>query len=294
MPNGPHAAAGLFYVAVGGAAITAFYMFRLWYMTFAGKPRDGHVYHHAHESPRVMNVPLVILAVLAVVVAWNVPLTNLGLRAVWSRPSRRELPSSRSRRTVLARRGRCRRSTLSHAEAIHVPVTLIAFCAALAGFVLATLFYGLRKLDAEKVRRSFAPIYAFLRAQVVVRRIVRLALRPAGAGDRRSAAAGSTAGDRLAGRQRGPAGPRWSPCWTTGSTACSSTALVNLLAALDLRAWACGCGRLQTGKHPAVRDVDRRGHRGLFVLMSLYWNYALGVIENQCHAICRYRRVDAC
>src|SRR5208337_892059 len=38
-----------FWIAVGGAAITAFYMFRLWYMTFAGKPRDEHVYHHAHE-----------------------------------------------------------------------------------------------------------------------------------------------------------------------------------------------------------------------------------------------------
>ena len=59
--------------------MTAFYMFRLWYMTFAGNPRDGHVYHHAHESPRVMTVPLVILAVFAVVVAWNIPFTQIGL-----------------------------------------------------------------------------------------------------------------------------------------------------------------------------------------------------------------------
>ena len=43
----------LFYAAAGGAAITAFYMFRLWFMTFAGEPRDQHVYDHAHESPRV-------------------------------------------------------------------------------------------------------------------------------------------------------------------------------------------------------------------------------------------------
>ena len=43
-------------------------MFRLWYMTFAGKPRDQHVYDHAHESPRVMTVPLVVLAVFAAVV----------------------------------------------------------------------------------------------------------------------------------------------------------------------------------------------------------------------------------
>ena len=50
------ATAGLFFVAAGGAAITAFYMFRLWFMTFAGKPRDQHVYDHAHESPKVMYV----------------------------------------------------------------------------------------------------------------------------------------------------------------------------------------------------------------------------------------------
>ena len=50
-----------------GAAITAFYMFRLWFMTFAGKPRDHHVYDHAHESPKVMYYPLVVLAVFAVV-----------------------------------------------------------------------------------------------------------------------------------------------------------------------------------------------------------------------------------
>ena len=56
-----------------GRGMTAFYMFRLWYMTFAGNPRDGDVYHHAHESPSVMIVPLVILAFLAIVVAWNIP-----------------------------------------------------------------------------------------------------------------------------------------------------------------------------------------------------------------------------
>ena len=61
-----------FWVAVGGAAITAFYMFRLWYMTFAGEPRDEHVYRHAHESPCVMVAPLVVLAALAVCAGWNV------------------------------------------------------------------------------------------------------------------------------------------------------------------------------------------------------------------------------
>ena len=41
----------LFYAVAGGAFLTAFYMFRLWFMTFAGAPRDHHVADHAHESP---------------------------------------------------------------------------------------------------------------------------------------------------------------------------------------------------------------------------------------------------
>ena len=55
----------------GGPAITAFYMFRLWFMTFLGEPRDHHVYEHAHESPPVMYVPLVVLATFAVIAGWS-------------------------------------------------------------------------------------------------------------------------------------------------------------------------------------------------------------------------------
>src|SRR5512146_2372852 len=46
------------------ALMTAFYMFRLIYLTFYGKPRMSHeVQHHIHESPKTMTVPLMILAV---------------------------------------------------------------------------------------------------------------------------------------------------------------------------------------------------------------------------------------
>ncbi|MCK4686136.1 MAG: NADH-quinone oxidoreductase subunit L, partial [Pirellulales bacterium] len=64
----------ILYLAVaGGAFITAFYMFRLWFMTFAGSPRDQHVFEHAHESPRVMTAPLVALAIFAVAAGWALP-----------------------------------------------------------------------------------------------------------------------------------------------------------------------------------------------------------------------------
>lgn len=56
----------LYAFGIIAAFITAFYMFRLWFLTFSGKPRDQEIYDHAHEAPKVMWVPLVILGVLAV------------------------------------------------------------------------------------------------------------------------------------------------------------------------------------------------------------------------------------
>lgn len=72
MKGNPSAWAGLFFLAAAaGASITAFYMFRMWYMTFVGKPRNQERFDHAHESPAVMFVPLIILAVMAITVAWS-------------------------------------------------------------------------------------------------------------------------------------------------------------------------------------------------------------------------------
>ena len=47
--------------------LTAVYSTRLVLLTFFGKPKDAHAYDHAHESPLIMTVPLVLLAVLATV-----------------------------------------------------------------------------------------------------------------------------------------------------------------------------------------------------------------------------------
>src|SRR5512139_3769799 len=58
----------LWLVAAVAAGMTAFYMFRALFMTFWGECRaDEHVKHHIHESPRVMTVPLMILAFLSMV-----------------------------------------------------------------------------------------------------------------------------------------------------------------------------------------------------------------------------------
>jgi len=53
------------------ALMTAFYMFRLMYLTFHGHPRMSHeVEHHVHESPKSMTVPLVVLALCACGAGW--------------------------------------------------------------------------------------------------------------------------------------------------------------------------------------------------------------------------------
>jgi NADH-quinone oxidoreductase subunit L len=60
-----------YFVGVGGALLTAFYMFRLYTLTFLGQFRGTHEQeHHLHESPWQMTFPLITLAVLSVVGGW--------------------------------------------------------------------------------------------------------------------------------------------------------------------------------------------------------------------------------
>jgi NADH-quinone oxidoreductase subunit L len=53
-------------VALLASLLTAFYMFRLYFLTFLGKERAGHhAMEHIHESPKSITVPLIILALLS-------------------------------------------------------------------------------------------------------------------------------------------------------------------------------------------------------------------------------------
>jgi NADH-quinone oxidoreductase subunit L len=56
------------FLGIVGSMLTAFYMFRLYFLTFGGSFRGtADQKHHLHESPKSMTIPLVILAVLSVV-----------------------------------------------------------------------------------------------------------------------------------------------------------------------------------------------------------------------------------
>jgi NADH-quinone oxidoreductase subunit L len=167
MLNAPHA--WLFWAAVFGASLTAFYMFRLWYMTFAGPPRDRHVFDHAHESPRSMVVPLVILATLAAVAGGNLWVQGVpyGLEPLLeqSRPAGIEEGASAgwgSKLVTQPPEHRYFEEPSEEVHEIHLSATWWAFGAALGGFLLATVFYGLRALDPEEVRRQFPRLHRCL------------------------------------------------------------------------------------------------------------------------------------
>ena len=68
--SGPHANIWLWLLGLIGAGLTSFYMFRLIFLTFFGKPRYDEHEVHVHESPHNMTVPLIFLAILSTVGGW--------------------------------------------------------------------------------------------------------------------------------------------------------------------------------------------------------------------------------
>ena len=59
------------FAVLAGVFITAFYSFRMLFMTFHGEPRmDHHVREHLHESPWVITVPLILLAIPSVLTGY--------------------------------------------------------------------------------------------------------------------------------------------------------------------------------------------------------------------------------
>src|ERR1700720_3848777 len=60
-----------YFCVVTGVFITALYTFRMFIMTFLGKERmDHHTLEHLHESPWVVTVPLVLLAIPSALIGW--------------------------------------------------------------------------------------------------------------------------------------------------------------------------------------------------------------------------------
>jgi NADH-quinone oxidoreductase subunit L len=60
-----------YFCVLSGVFITALYTFRMFFMTFHGSPRmDHHTQEHLHESPWVVTLPLILLAIPSAVIGW--------------------------------------------------------------------------------------------------------------------------------------------------------------------------------------------------------------------------------
>ncbi|HBI45115.1 MAG TPA: NADH-quinone oxidoreductase subunit L [Planctomycetales bacterium] len=160
----------LFLLPLVTAGITTFYMFRMWFLTFAGKPRDAHVYEHAHEAPWVMTVPLIVLAVFSVCVAWgrqpwNPEESFLAENISESQPASVIADFGRVETDPLWKGGRLKDETHSErylAQENHALAGNLALGVVALGLVFAALLYYYRVLDSEESKEQFATLHGFL------------------------------------------------------------------------------------------------------------------------------------
>jgi len=130
----------LFVLATITVFMTAFYMFRAVFLTFGGEYRGGDPgsHGHPHESPPVMVVPMVILAVLAVVSGfWNVT-GSFG---------------------VFLGHGETRSFVEGFFGIFTHPLPWISMLLAVLGILLAYAIYSARWLSAEHIGSLFKPLY---------------------------------------------------------------------------------------------------------------------------------------
>ncbi len=154
----------LFIVPLVTAGITAFYMFRLWFMTFAGPPKDQHVYDHAHESPPAMTAPLIVLSVFAIGVAWGIYHTADG-HLIPGYLVRTMLSAEPAHVAAgVAAEGILRINLPGHdaVHGYHATAGAVALIAAVLGVVVSYLIYVRRLVDPSMVARQMAGTYNFL------------------------------------------------------------------------------------------------------------------------------------
>jgi NADH-quinone oxidoreductase subunit L len=178
----------LWLVGLLTAGLTSFYMFRLWFKTFFGEPRfsehphdDLHTHgaavhssetstlvleadpepthahtHSVHESPLVMTIPLILLAILSIIGGW------VGIPAALGGHNEFEHFLAPVFAPVLASG-----VTVSftnpvdpgYSRALELTLAFVSLLTAALGFFIAYLFYYRKPGTAAELAKKFAPIY---------------------------------------------------------------------------------------------------------------------------------------
>ena len=145
----------LFLMPLLTAGITAFYMFRLWFYTFAGQPRDHHVYDHCHESPLIMTIPLMVLSVLAAFCAIGGEQGKLYLMLTGDQPAH-------VAHGVAAAAGGITLPGHDAIHAVHNQAGTLALIAAVSGTLIAWVLYGTNMVNVAEMKRQLAGLHGFL------------------------------------------------------------------------------------------------------------------------------------
>jgi NADH-quinone oxidoreductase subunit L len=143
-----HSGVGMyaFWMGIIGAVMTAFYSWRLIYLTFHNKPRASHdVMHHVHESPWVMLAPLFVLAAGAIFAGfvWYDSFVGHDMEHFWGQAIHfaptNEVPH--------------------HAHDVPLWVQLLPLAAGLLGILFATYAYLIRRDVPAKIAWALRPLY---------------------------------------------------------------------------------------------------------------------------------------
>ncbi len=137
----------LWAIGIFTAVLTAFYVTRALWMTFHGEPRDHHLHDHAHESPGVMTLPLMALAVGTVVLGFAIGWPpEAGFIHRFLTPSV-EIPGE-----------------TEHVAEVGTIVVLaiVSLAAGVLGILVALAMYVRRRPDPVAVARAAGPYYRIL------------------------------------------------------------------------------------------------------------------------------------
>ena len=138
------------------AGLTAFYMFRVVILAFLGDHKDAARFSHLRESPMVMTIPLVVLAILSVFVFYSFNPFDASdswiVRAV-GRPDSVVPPSMAAPSTEAFEEA---------AHGLHGTAMLLSLSVAGIGVLFAFVTYYWRKINADAAASALGPVYRFL------------------------------------------------------------------------------------------------------------------------------------
>jgi NADH-quinone oxidoreductase subunit L len=150
--SSPLGSTALWAVGIATAGMTAFYMWRLMYLTFYGKSRvKPEVEAHIHESPRSMTVPLTVLAAGSALAGW------LGTPKLWNLPG-----FFRSFESWLQPAFGEPLKALPHHAFTEWNFMYESVLIAVAGIFVAYYFYLVKPEIPDRIQASAGPLYKLL------------------------------------------------------------------------------------------------------------------------------------